>query len=53
MSNTLNGRCGECEHVFIVAHLPMPLSTVADLMRRAACPKCGSKKIFVASAVNG
>jgi len=50
--NTLNGKCGECGHVFVVAHLPMPLTTAASLAKRAACPKCGNaKSIFVATDV--
>ncbi|MGR9441649.1 hypothetical protein [Rhizobium leguminosarum] len=50
MSEPFKGRCGKCEHVFIVAHLPMPLTLAADLMKRAACPSCGSKRpIYVAT----
>lgn len=46
-SNTLAGQCGECGHVFVVAHLPMPLEKAAALMKRAACPKCGeTERIF-------
>jgi hypothetical protein len=48
MSNVLKGKCGECEHVFIVARLPMPLDKAAKLMKSAACPQCASTKIFVA-----
>ncbi len=48
-STTLNGRCGGCGHVFIVAHLPMDMEKAAGLMKRAACPKCGeTKQIFCA-----
>lgn len=50
MSNTLKGRCGACDHIFIVAHLPMDLGKAAKLMRRAACPKCASTEIFAASS---
>lgn len=46
-SNTLNGKCGACGHVFLVAQLPMPLEKAAGLMKRAACPMCGeTKRIF-------
>ena len=49
MVEPLKGRCGKCEHVFVVAHLPMPLSTAAEVMLRATCPSCGSKRpIYVA-----
>ncbi len=44
---TLKGKCGICEQVFVVAHLPMPLDEAAKLMKKAACPKCASTKIFV------
>lgn len=46
--STLRGRCGDCEHVFIVAHLPMPLAKAAQLALAARCPKCAGTKIFVA-----
>jgi len=48
-STILNGKCDGCGHMFIVAHLPMPLEKAAELMKRAACPKCGeTKRIFCA-----
>ncbi|MEK1896213.1 MAG: hypothetical protein AAAB20_23560 [Rhizobium sp.] len=50
MGNPLKGRCGKCDHVFIVACLPMPLTTAAALMKRAACPTCGNlKPIYIAT----
>jgi len=44
---SLRGRCGECSHVWVVAHLPMDLRKVAALAGRAACPKCACTKVFV------
>lgn len=44
---TMDGRCGDCGRVFVVAVLPMDLSAVAKLARKACCPKCGSKKLYV------
>lgn len=47
-SNSLNGSCGSCGHIFVVAHLPMPMERAAGLARCAACPKCGeADKVFV------
>jgi DNA-directed RNA polymerase subunit RPC12/RpoP len=47
--NTLNGKCGDCEKVFVVVHLPMPLDKAAKQMKAAICPHCASTKIFVAA----
>ncbi len=44
---SLRGRCGECSHVWVVAHLPMGLREVAALAGRASCPKCACTKVFV------
>jgi DNA-directed RNA polymerase subunit RPC12/RpoP len=44
---TMDGRCGDCGTVFVVAVLPMNLSAVAKLALKAHCPACGSKKLFV------
>ena len=44
---SLRGRCGECSHVWVVAHLPMGLREVATLAGRASCPKCACTKVFV------
>ncbi|WP_164783884.1 MULTISPECIES: hypothetical protein [unclassified Mesorhizobium] len=50
-NNTLRGKCVDCGHVWVVAHLPMELSKAAQLAKRAACPKCGATKgIRVATA---
>lgn len=43
----LRGRCGECSHVWVVAHLPMGLREMAALAGRASCPKCACTKVFV------
>lgn len=47
---SLRGRCGECSHVWVVAHLPMGLREVAALAGRASCPKCACTKVFVDTA---
>jgi hypothetical protein len=49
MSAVLRGRCSACDHTWVVAHLPMPVTEVARLARRAACPKCACTKVFVAN----
>lgn len=36
---TFNARCAVCDHVWIVAHLPMPVDDVARLAKKAQCPK--------------
>ena len=46
--NVVRGRCGDCGHVWVVVHPPMPLDAAARLMKRAACPKCACEKVFVA-----
>lgn len=49
-NSALKGKCGRCEHIFVVAHLPMELGKAASLAKRAACPKCGNaKSIYVAT----
>ena len=48
--NALSGKCQDCGHVFVVAHLPMPLVKVAQLAKSAACPKCASRDLRVANA---
>jgi Zn finger protein HypA/HybF involved in hydrogenase expression len=42
-------RCGACDHVFTVLELPAPLDVAAFMMTRAKCPRCDSKKLYVAS----
>ncbi|MGE0425283.1 MAG: hypothetical protein AB7O88_23695 [Reyranellaceae bacterium] len=53
MSDALRGKCRDCGHVWIVAHLPMALETAAKLALAALCPKCGSRKIGVATGTDG
>lgn len=55
MSKELRGSCGECSHVWTLAYLPMDLTKVADICKRAICPACACKKVFVANgaAVDG
>lgn len=47
---TLDGRCGDCSTVWVVAVLPMNLSAVGKLAAKACCPACGSKTVFVSTA---
>jgi len=47
--NGLYGRCDSCDHVFLIAKLPMPLLDVARLGTNAACPYCAGTKIFTAT----
>lgn len=35
---------GACKHRWIVAYLPMELIKAAELMKRAACPKCAHER---------
>ena len=48
MSATVNARCRACDHVWIVAYLPMQIEKAARLMQLAACPKCADKKPVIA-----
>lgn len=54
IEKTLRGLCCECHHVWIVAHLhlPMPAYAVAKLLKRAACPVCAGTKVYVATGDN-
>lgn len=36
-----NGKCGGCGHIFILAHLPMPVETAAQLMKRPLAHNAG------------
>ena len=47
---TLDGRCGDCGTVWVVAVLPMNLGDVGKLAKKACCPACGSKTVFVSTA---
>lgn len=49
-ANALRGKCRDCGHVFIVAHLPMELEKVAKLAKAALCPKCGGGRVGVATS---
>lgn len=44
----LNGRCGDCNHVWPVLHLPMDAEKACRLMAAAICPKCAGERIFLA-----
>jgi hypothetical protein len=48
--NPFNVRCGECEHVWTAALLPMEMAAAARLLMNVRCPNCGNgpKKIFCA-----
>jgi hypothetical protein len=39
--------CGPCRHVFAFCELPIEAHLVAALTRKAACPQCGSRDLFV------
>ena len=43
-----NVRCGQCEHAWIAAYTPMPLTVMGELLKGLRCPMCGidSRKIF-------
>ena len=47
-TSTVQARCGECNHIWVVAHLPMPLDQAAKLMMAARCPHGHAGKVFVA-----
>jgi hypothetical protein len=48
-------RCGDCQHVWTGACLPMDLALFARLMQAAQCPMCGAsgRRIFLAEAACG
>lgn len=51
--NGFYGKCPSCNHVFLVAKLPMELGRAAQLMKRASCAMCGETKgILVANAAD-
>jgi hypothetical protein len=49
------GKCGECDHVWIVGYFPLEANKFAKLLKRAACPSCAASgnKVFVASQSDG
>ncbi len=48
-SSEIRGRCGDCDHRWVVVHLPMDIVKAAKVMARVCCPNCGNtgKNIFV------
>ena len=46
--SALGAKCVACGHVWIVGYAPIELGLLAELGRRAMCPKCGNKKPNVA-----
>lgn len=45
--------CGDCQHCWPAAYLPMEAHAAAKLLLRAACPMCASRRVFVAKQENG
>ena len=44
--------CGDCEHRWIAAHLPMTIEKVAAIMKRLICPRCAKAgKIYICEGV--
>jgi hypothetical protein len=50
LKSPFNVRCGDCQHVWAAAWLPMEMFKVAKIVRHLTCPKCAapSKRIFMA-----
>lgn len=46
-------KCRQCGHCWIAAYYPADLVAVANLLKRAACPKCGDLHPGVAKQSNG
>jgi len=46
-AQTVRGKCGKCDHVWIVAYLPMDIPPLVRIMRAARCPMCanGPKRV--------
>lgn len=42
----MSGRCSVCDHVWIVAYLPMPIKRCAALAEAAQCPRGCEGKVF-------
>jgi hypothetical protein len=53
MAERLRARCSvrTCNYSWVVAFLPMTLELVAELMKRAACARCGDTAPVVDTAV--
>jgi hypothetical protein len=45
---TVKARCGDCDHVWVVAYLPLPLKDAARLAIAARCPHGHKGKVYVA-----
>jgi hypothetical protein len=46
LAKTLRGRCGICDHRWIIAHLPLDASKVGRFAK-VACPACGERNAFM------
>lgn len=46
-------RCVPCGHSWIAAYFPAPLEELAEIARKAFCPKCGNRKPVVARQSGG
>lgn len=46
-TSKLHGKCRPCNHVFLVAQLPMPFAGALQALRSACCPRCGTNKDVV------
>jgi hypothetical protein len=46
--SAIRGRCEECDQVWTVAELPLPIVDAANAMRRARCPARCEAKVFLA-----
>jgi hypothetical protein len=44
---TLDGICGDCSTVWVMAVLPMTVEKTAALAKAARCPACASKKVHL------
>jgi len=47
--DALGAKCVSCGHAWIVGYAPIALSLMAELAKRAMCPKCGHTRPDVAS----
>lgn len=46
-------KCSACQHIWAAAYYPIDLGTMAKILKRAACPKCGNTKPGVAKQDDG
>lgn len=42
LSKPFNVQCGECEHIWAAAYLPILLDDIAKILLSASCPLCGN-----------